>query len=61
MREFDCTGCGRHIIQYGDNSGELCGHCLALGPRRGKAFQDWQDNTISEEEFKRIFNEEAPQ
>lgn len=58
MREFDCTGCGRHIIQYGDDSDvDLCGHCRTLGPRRGRAFQDWQDGIINDEEFKRVFEE----
>lgn len=60
--EFNCRGCGRDIISfepgfehYADARAKLCGHCKILGPHRSRAFQDWQDGNISEEEFKILY------
>lgn len=60
--EFECVGCGRHIIavqlETPPASG-LCAGCEMMGAERYKAFQDWQDKEIDEAEFKRRF-EAAP-
>lgn len=56
--EFDCAGCGRHIIAIGltePPADGLCGGCQTIGPVRNKALNDWQDGDITEAEFKRIY------
>jgi hypothetical protein len=60
--EFDCIGCGRHIIAIGlidPPENRLCAGCSLIGPERNKAVHDWQDGDICEAEFKRIY-ENAP-
>lgn len=54
-KEFDCIGCGRHIIRFVDLHDDVCGTCLTLGAQRSKKFQDWQDGKITEAEFRLAF------
>lgn len=57
--EFDCTGCGRHIVRFAKVDDEpICGFCRIYGGRRGKVFQDWQDGLISDADFKAGFDRE---
>ena len=56
-QEFDCPGCGRHVIRFVPGGPYRCGFCQTLGDRRGKAMQDWQDKLITEEEFMQIMRE----
>ena len=56
--EFDCVGCGRHIIAFGLRavpSSGLCGCCQIAGPARNRLMQDYSDGTISWAEFERRF------
>lgn len=60
--EFECVGCGRHIVAVGldapPTSG-LCGGCQIMGAERNRITQDWLDELIDEDEFRRRF-EAAP-
>jgi hypothetical protein len=59
--EFDCIGCGRHIIRFVDfGPDHVCGTCLTLGAQRSKLFQGWQDGHVTEDEFRRAFNGPPP-
>jgi hypothetical protein len=61
--EFDCAGCGRHIIAVALSKPPadlLCGGCRIIGPVRYKAFQDHQDGEISEQAFREIFENAPP-
>lgn len=59
-RQFDCVGCGRHIIRFIDLADEVCGMCLTLGSVRSRKFQDWQDGLISEAEMRMAFKGPPP-
>lgn len=59
--EFDCVGCGRHIIRFVDLAGEVCGTCLTIGAQRSKLFQGWQDGHVTEAEFRAAFDGPPPE
>lgn len=61
--EWDCKGCGRHIIGVAypaPPADGLCGGCRVIGPVRNKAVQDWQDGDITEAEFRDIYQNAPP-
>lgn len=61
--EWDCKGCGRHIVGIINDAPPddgLCAGCSNLGPVRYKAFQDWQDGIISEYALRQIFERAPP-
>jgi hypothetical protein len=63
--EFDCAGCGEHVVAFGepscwkglhdDPNRKLCAGCGMLGPKAHRMLLDWQEGRVHSTVFKQTF------